>query len=437
MRARLLRWTIAALSVGAIVFAGSKLLDGWEAGAVGNVKVHLLVPKLSEPSFVAISPDGTEVAALEPRASARVVTTAIELVNVASGSAGRVDMPKANWNGKGEGQFHLARPLRFCDGGKYLVAFDNLNHVYVFDARTLNLHTSFGLSAFQVVTADAGVPKTWGDVSSTRNLSFDCAANSSKASVRLEMNNASSIKLIDLELGSEIADVSAVFSTFWGHDVAISADGSLLAVDTWSRMKPQFTSVLEVADTKSKRLVLLRDTEKPGISGPEVAFAGPSHLLTSEICCTANWQMQRQAETGERRLTLIGLTNNATRNFGVNGSQVYRSFGSSVDGSEIFGYAAIEKQCKACNHGNGELKIKDAHFVVWSAVTGNLIVRSPRLEIPEYKCPWLTLGACENEEIVPQMQMSSGGKAAVVFWPGAAEDPRAANHSKLEVFTWR
>ena len=115
---------------------------------------------------------------------------------------------------------------------------------------------------------------------------------------------------------------------------------------------------------------------------------------------------------------------------------MYRNLGASATGDVVFGYTGAESYCKSCRNGFGDIQIDEARFTVWNRRSGQVVARSPKLEAERAPCMLVQIGAsCDEDEHVPELQMSANGKAVLAFWTGRFP-PRddGAEASKLEVY---
>ena len=404
----------------------------------GGVTVRTLLPLEGSPYFVAISPDGAAVSMIRGSGGGG---PSVEVRDVASGrEMGSFTLPA--WK---EGpQYSLARPLRYCDGGKYLVAFDGLGTLYVVDAQTFQPHGSIVLNDLQVRFGKEIEATPMSRAFSTRHFELDCSAGSAVMALRIPVDKDNAIKLVDLDTVSVTADLTESFRGFYGEGVAVSPDGSKVAVVTWdlwsSDRVSQEMEVVEVADIRSGSLLRTRDFgDRHGLNEYQLAFAGENALVIGEPLCQPN-QMCRDAPAPRgRRLRVLDLGERGeTMPLGTPGEEVYRFSGASADGGVVFAYTGAENFCKSCNHGIGELKIEDARFTVWNRNSGRGMVLSPRLRVMKYRCPLIFFGACEDSEAVPSLELSADGNSVVAFWSANnIADPNASKgNGEVKVFSW-
>ena len=194
--------------------------------STGHLRVTTVVPANGVPEAVAISPDGNSVAMMYTESftsDGSSTTKAIEVHDIRSGRVDRFSLPQASWGRTF--QYYVSPPLRYCDGGKYLLAFNGPDTLSVVDVRTLQLHTSIALSSLPKRMAGLG------------RAVLDCSAESSVAALadeNPEAMGASMLALLDLDNGTEIADLSdSLKGRYQGDGIAISPNGTQLALATW------------------------------------------------------------------------------------------------------------------------------------------------------------------------------------------------------------
>ena len=194
--------------------------------STGHLRVTTVVPANGVPEAVAISPDGNSVAMMYRESftsDGSSTTEAIEVHDIRSGRVDRFSLPQASWGRTF--QYYVSPPLRYCDGGKYLLAFNGPDTLSVVDVRTLQLHTSIALSSLPKRMAGLG------------RAVLDCSAESSVAALadeNPEAMGASMLVLLDLDNGTEIADLSdSLKGRYQGDGIAISPNGTQLALATW------------------------------------------------------------------------------------------------------------------------------------------------------------------------------------------------------------
>jgi hypothetical protein len=425
---------IACCLAGMIV-ATSWYLMRRQAAGFGGIRRFVAVTAKGQPYAAAISPDGTQVAMIRVDHPGAQPADVIEVRDVGQGrDVADFPLPGVNPT-QGKTQFYLNRKLSYCDAGKYLLAVTGLDTLEVIDAHSFTVHASFALSGFHLTDSRA-----FTDLHFLPLVQNDCAAASPMAVFGFWGDlGLKSIKLLDLERGVEVADLSERFAgTYRGDGLAISPDGSKIALATWKY--PEGNGV-ELVDARAGAAL------KPHFMGDEfrikhqLAFAGGDALLIGELGCEPEGICSDLKPTaGGRTLRLWSFAGNgAVKRLGVPGAENYRSVGASADGSSVFGYTGDENFCGQCNNGHGEIRVNDARFTVWERATGRAIARSPRLRVEQHECPWVHIGSCSEWEQVPELQMSANGKAFLAFWPqtGLQLTDQESDAGALEIFRLR
>ena len=188
----------------------------------------------------------------------------------------------------------------------------------------------------------------------------------------------------------------------------------------------------------SIKTVFLRDGYR---TEHRLAFAGEGALVDWRAGMPAEWQVRCQIDAEQPQAPSLGLCNNwlTSESWVPQFNETYRTFGASADGNVVFAYTGDESYCGLCNSRNGELKVHNARFAVWDRASGNVIARSPSLRVEVHSCPWLSLGACESYQQVPELQMSANGRSILAFWPQQGFPPpeNVKGLGQLEVYTLR
>jgi hypothetical protein len=305
------------------------------------------------------------------------------------------------------------------------VVFAGPDTLFVLNARSYEVREAIVVSDLRDAKG-----RRFGEMMLSHNVQLDCAGGTLALGVSDDFS-LSVHKLIDLETGKEMADLSGFYEgSDQGDGMAISPDGSKVAMVTW-----QSGSGVELVDVRARRRIGRIDLDDKPMVEHMLAFAGNERLLVGEPECLPNRGCDHKVVPKGRHLRLFDLATRAERSFAWPGAEVYRSMGASSDGSVVFGYAGKERRCERCNHGFGELKIDDARLVVWNAATGEAIARSPKLRVEEHGCPLVQiLGSCTAYEQAPELEMSADGGAVAAYWP-PGDSPRAKNSTgEVDVF---
>jgi hypothetical protein len=398
----------------------------------GVVKAGTILPAKGRPTDAEISPDGAQVAMLyatvHPGAG---FTQGIEVRDVKSGRGeGSITLPTAAWT-KGKQQYTALRPLRYCDAGKYLLALTFPDMLLVIDAHSLQVHGSIALSGLQVFTAGPD-PRRFADAPFLDRVDIDCSAESNIAVVAAHGDlDLLSVKLIDLDKVAELADLASVLhrehDRYSGDGLALSPDGSKIAIVVYKFMGKKGGEIAELIDTPSQTIVGTMSLGGSFYDSRELAFAGNGALMIGlRKRVLVRPDRPPTSLSGQTLSVWQFVGEGRVQTFGRDGEEAYRSFGASSTGDRIFAYTGTESFCKSCNSNSGELKIKDARFTVWDLSSGRAIARSPKLKIQMHSCPLLQfMGSCSEREDAPSIEMSENGKTILAFTPGAI--PAARN----------
>jgi hypothetical protein len=401
----------------------------WRTHSIGHLQVTTVVPAMGVPEAVAISPDGYSVAMMYEDTT--TTTDAIEVHDIRSGRVQSYLFPQGRVGSS------VSPPISYCDGGKYLVAYDGPGTLYVIDTRNLQLHTSIDAWSLPKQTASNG-----------EDILLSCSAESSLAVLADgNSNGAVMLALLDLESGKQIADLSnTIKGRHQGDGIAISPNGTQLAVATWIFGQGR-GSTLELISIPEKRSVGAFDLERQILSMDrrsfvvptrhQLSFAGEHTVMVGGLGCDD--QGETCLPNAGHRFRVIDLSGAAAdRALAQPGMEAYRFSGASADGDVLFGYTGAESRCTSCNSGLGEIKISNARFTVWDRNSARVIAQSPSLHVQVHSC-WLNigLGACTSYERPPQLQMSANGKAVLAFWPPLDYADAKPRDAKVEVFSRR
>jgi hypothetical protein len=390
----------------------------------GVVKVSTILPAKGRPTDSEISPDGAQVAmlygAMHPGAG---LSQGIEVRDVKSGrEEGSTVLPTAG-RMRGKRQYTALRRLRYCDGGKYLLAVTFPDMLFVIDAHTLQVHGSISMSDLQAFSAGPD-PRRYADALFLGRVDVDCSAESNVAVVVAWGDlDLLSVKLFNLDTVTEVTDLASVL--FKGHDrysgngLAISPDGTKIAMVVHKLLGGRGGEVAELIGPSSRTIVGGLDLGEAFYDVHQLAFAGNGALMIGLRECELGWSCRPQTIPKGQTLRVWQFAGDGrVQTLGWTDAEADRSFGASSNGDRVFAYTGIESFCKSCNT-SGELKIKDARFTVWDRSSGRPIARSPSLKIQMHPCPRFQLmGSCSEREDAPSIEMSENGKTILVFTPG-------------------
>lgn len=296
-------YLIIVLTAAGLGTAGFWYIGGLLPG-FGCLGVSKLVPAKGQPDSVAISPDGTQVAMMQWQKwpyGAPDLTERPGLIEVRDVRSGRevktLSLPKFELE-RHKKYYFLSPYLSYCEGGKYLLALTGANKLDAMDAHNFQIHTSFALSGLNQHLKS-------GQTGFSSDVQFGCAADSGVAALAFwGSNGAMSIKLFDLDSGLDKGDLTGSyeggFREYQGDGMAISPDGSKVALLTWN-YAPDKGSGVDILDTSSgafiKRLHL---GDAPQIRH-RLAFAGRGALIIGELPCEPNrWCDQKNPPSGRK-----------------------------------------------------------------------------------------------------------------------------------------
>ncbi|HZD78178.1 MAG TPA: hypothetical protein VE218_14310 [Acidobacteriaceae bacterium] len=390
----------------------------------------------------ALSPDGSRVAMTWRERYGRSSTDvheAIEIKDVRSDKEiASFTLPPRNWN-LGQ-QSSVDRSLQYCDHGKYLLAFAGPDALMAVDTASLSIHFGITLGTLPPLPAPDQPVRWLTFLPFSSNVTVRCSTDTPYVVLATWGDmQASSVKVFDLEKGTEVADLSRAYAgRYAGGGVAISPDGSRAAVETWSNANDG--GQVEVIDISRVSRVSTLSLGPRGALPPNdsLAFAGNNAVLIGERKCQdgdsfcdfrphprviRDWNFSADREA--RELSSPGAYN-------------YQYFSGSADGHVAFSYSGSEGYCTSCNSGGGETKVSDARFRIWDRTSGRIIAESPRLKVEKHSCFLvITIGSCTSYERVPELQMSDDGKAVLAFMPLTSEDAPDRKPRPLLVFLRR
>jgi hypothetical protein len=438
------------LAVAIVAFLA--LLSWYAWGQFGPGSGVLTVNSLAAPNYVvdsvAISADGTRMATLHQQNLDQTGPFVIDVRDVQSEQQiSSLTMPRAAAERNKTG-YDMSPKLRFCDGGKYLVAFAPPDRLYMADTRTFTLRDPINFYDLRLTPGGEGPNSLDGPIPEGP-AQFDCAASGGVFVLGFSFGDATAIKLFDLDTGKELTDLGGMFKglffkglsqAYQGDGLAISPDGSKVAFGVWQWGEVGGFAV-DVVTTEHGQLLKTLFLGDNFRSEHQLAFAGEGTVIIGEPECDGDVKCDPRSLPRNRKLRLWDFaTTGAVRNLSQPFHETYRTFGASADGSVVFAYTGDESYCRLCNSHNGELKVHNARFTVWDRASRKVVARSPSLRVENHPCPWLIfMGSCTSYQQVPEMQMSANGKSILAFWPGEGYLPpeKVEGLGELEVYTLR
>lgn len=341
-------------------------------------------------SSAAVSPDGRHVAvnigssAQEASGSWNSTETLQVLDLAASKVIAKIDLPSASLLKEGP----LSSTdgfVEYCDNGKYLAVYDEIETIYVLNARSFGIESKIRLGE-QPHVGVLGIRR------------MVCSASSSLIAVNSYGGQFGwgVLQLFDLTSGAQIADLrqNPLAGTSFRR-VSLSPDGSIVAVllENPRRRAIQGPNV-EIRETKHLTL-LSQFTTGDVPSG--LTFSGPSEVLTV--------QGRTAGRDSSRRAILLWdvRSGKKVRRYTDALGYVEWPISSSADGARILDYIPTMKECRFCNGLEGRSDVKEQRFAVWNKITGSEIYRS------EPFSPII-------EPLGPQPVVSQDGTTAMVYW---------------------
>ena len=433
------------------LFCGCKARPTSDAlRAPESVAVSLANPQ--EP--FAISPDGSLVvhALAGIVDSERVHESIFEFRDAESGrEAAAVRLPvQANMG------FQL-RDIEFCDHGRYVMAVGPAATIFpsrdpastagdlitatsedsikIVDVNSRALHADISLSvaehspSAEALTLLKMATYTW-----RGGASFSaCAANAPIAAVVIDYGNGvTEVKVFNLDSGTEIPGFDSLPVQTHVLGLAVSPAGLSLALFR-EENKPGATEMnapnhcITVIDVRTKKVAqaIWVSSDSPAST---VIYAGERTVAAELIILEA---IER---TGLDRTGPTLFHYHATVHFFDVGSgselrvlsdpevENFRLRGISADGRTMLAYAEQSHQCQPCNHGAGRPVITDARFTLWNPQTGQMLGKSPELNVVHHTCPWFSLQNllwrdCVTSDEPPTLKLSQDGNAVAGSWP--------------------
>jgi hypothetical protein len=185
--------------VALIVFGA--LVTWLSSSGRGGLQVNTVHPEGGPVWSAALSPDGTRVAMM--RREGVAPHEAIEIKDVRSDKAvASFTLPARNWN-LWDHQRFVGRELRYCDEGKYLLAFAAPDALMMIETATSSLHSGikFGVLPLQQYDGQELASLTY--IPLSNGVTVDCSTHTPYVVLGSWGDmQASSIKVFDLEKGA-------------------------------------------------------------------------------------------------------------------------------------------------------------------------------------------------------------------------------------------
>jgi WD40 repeat protein len=344
----------------------------------------------------ALSPDGKQVAAAFRRVGPgpnSEIAVSVRIWNVGTNeptvskelSSGEKSTPSESFT-------HARGFVQYCDNdsGVMVAARGTL---YYLNPRTLEV-----LHATATNIGDHPAPKQ-----------VLCAAKSPRAVVAgFAGAYCCLVRVYDLTSGTIIREWNLTKGRYPFGEVAISPSGNQLAVSYVpenSLGRSKAVENLELLDVNTGKVSLkVKTGHLPG----RISFAGETRVATDDT-------LEPQPLLPHPEIRLWDLSDGKLlRTFGDPKLGARRFVGASSDGNVILGYIPKETL-----HSGGGIEgglwnqTLEQRFRLWDAATGQTIATSP---------PLLPITNATIEGFDPSLQVSSNGRAVIVFWKSPREN---------------
>lgn len=362
----------------------------------GLVKLRLDAPI----STAAVSPDGRYVAvnlghSVQMEDGHWKNDKFLEVLDLSSAKViARVDMPSVRLVSNAPAA-STEGFVGYCDNGKYLVSFDSINTVYVLNASSYRVESTFGLGNMTEPANGIGA-----------NVTMACAAAAPVFAVggyggRLGVGVVQHYDIVSGKGVSEVRQDAAADAKF--GEIAISPDGSKLAILLKDRRWNEKLKGpnIQIRDGKSLKLV----SDFPTGDSPQgLSFAGESEVVTVDE--------QPSRSSSKQALRLWDIPSGREKRQLTDAQlDVEGPISSSANGRYILASIIKYHLCKLCNGMEGRLDVKQQKFAVWNTETGAEVFQSaPFSPIIE------PLGA--------RPVLSQDGSTVLVYWPHSVITPR-------------
>ena len=288
--------------------------------------------------------------------------------------------------------------IDYCDDGRYVVAFDKIDTLYVFDTSTYALKSRMDIGDLR---SQKGANQILGG-------RIHCSSHSDVVAVNVYGGSAGwgVLKVFSLATGRELAEVkqdSSLGQEF--SDMDLAEDGSSVALllrNPKHQKEHDFEPNIQIRDTKALKVLSSFST---GDEARGLIFAGSSKLITvpqqssgkahdkGSLCI---WDLSAKKQLGQL----------SDANAAVNAP-----VSSSASGDRVAGDVSVLHECKLCNGLEGRVDVAEQRYGVWDTQSGKEILRSdpfgPKLQ-----------------PIQPIYKISQDGKTLMIYWHGMDIMPR-------------
>jgi hypothetical protein len=403
------------LLVSLAVFGAACCLSADWTGATGNWQKTIVLPRMTEPHSLALSPDGAFVAvdggafgsAGQGETGSMVEVREVQSTKVVA----TFNMPKT---AEAEPWQPAGKEVQYCDSGKYLLVSDWAHRYFVLDTATYRQRYSIDLDALGFRPRSSAELSTH---SATPEVRGACAANGKIAVFNLSRGRFGIGKtmVFDLEAGKEIPGTGSMTGAVDFRDwdglsgIAVSPSGSSLAM--------LFMERVLVVDLRTREVSRVIDFHTGAIEtdnqrwNPAVMFAGDSAVAVTSV--TRGFQPMIRfydIHTGSK-----------TQEFGDPSEYALGTFGVSADGRTVFGHT--EKRVLVTQYGEQASRAELQHFTLWDRLSRKVIAQSPSLALAKdmIEGPW---GSGSSFDEVPEIEISQNGKVVAALWLGTPEPVR-------------
>ena len=281
--------------------------------------------------------------------------------------------------------------VSYCGKGKYLVAYDLIGSLYVFDAQTYQVESKIELGSLPRV-----------GVIGKRTMS--CSADGGLIAVNAHGGQLGPglVRVFDLASGQQIAELRANPSESEFTSISVSPNGSRLAVLVTDPGGNRTSGPnVEIRETKAMKLLSSFST---GDVPRGMIFAGESEIVTV--------QQQPTRSSSRQVLRLWDITSGKElKTFSDAHVGVDWPISASSDGNTILGYIPTYRECRFCNGLEGRREIKEQRFALWNKTTGTEIYRSE---------PFGPI----VDPLGPRCVLNQSGASVMVYWPDNVITPR-------------
>lgn len=417
---------------------------------------------------LALSPDGRQIAILDrwtgiPGESGHEADQQdrIAILDTASDrQVATIFPPAGDWN-KGK-QLPVDQSLRYCDNGRYILAFIGMDTLFAFRTSDYAAQTAIRLGGIPPpgsipVPAHSDLhPGIWFgqiprepppqfDIPGVHSLTFfqgsamfsgfqiDCA----KASPFLVVSANGLVRVINLDTGQVAGEIGSAFPHYWDNgSTAISPDGSRVAV---VELNPRpHRDRVGVADVHTGQRIFSADLGFPdGVASIyQLAFAGNHTLLAAEKPSDEGSEFYDGHGPGKGQMpleppeeswflhnTIWALDLDAggkKREFSQFGRRACAYISASADGKVILGRSRLEFRHRRDEFQSVLDVVKD-RIVFWNLDSGRQIAQSPSLQIDQsFLYPFLDLetgGLISGQyfQDTSEVRMSDDGRSAISY----------------------